>query len=211
MNKHKRDLRIGQVHKQLQEQGIVTYTREAFTKYVNKGRIPYSKKGNVRYFNFDEVVEALKTATVQLNVKTSGKGDKAKSTPKGIKEISNLPPPKEGESEDEYQNRIGSSIGDAPTYEEAKIYQTIYMGKLAEQKFAEKEKLLISRDVVEAEAFKIARKIRDSILAMPERIAGELTTLTEVHEIKEVMYRELLVFLEDLSNPSALYGDALEK
>ena len=51
----------------------------------------------------------------------------------------------------------------------------------------------------------MARVLRNQILAIPERLAGELASTTDVREVKEIMYKEINEVLEYLSSEKDLY------
>jgi hypothetical protein len=201
----KRDMRLKALYRKLKENNIVDYTEQAFQKYVRKGRIPYDEVNGTKWFNYAEVVLALRKATVQLNVKTSGKD--AKTDAKTLAKLSKLPLPNENESEDEYRERVASTLGANPSYEDVKIYHTLYMGKLAEQKYKAAEGLLIERSKVTKAAFEAARRVRDAMLSIPERASGELLGLTDIHDIKEVLYNHIEIALSELNDPKVFMDE----
>ena len=57
---------------------------------------------------------------------------------------------------------------------------------------------LIDADEAEKQAFDCARLTRDAILSVPDRMAAELASITDVHEINDRLTRELTQALEDL-------------
>ncbi|MCP5006938.1 MAG: hypothetical protein GY941_23770 [Planctomycetes bacterium] len=58
---------------------------------------------------------------------------------------------------------------------------------------------LISLGEVTKQAFDSARLTRDAILSVPDRMAAELASITDVHEINDRLTRELTQALEDLA------------
>jgi hypothetical protein len=62
---------------------------------------------------------------------------------------------------------------------------------------------LIDAKEAERQAFDAARLTRDAVLAVPDRLAAELASITEVHEINDVMTRELTQALEGLAGVEA--------
>jgi hypothetical protein len=58
---------------------------------------------------------------------------------------------------------------------------------------------LIDAKEAERQAFDAARLTRDAVLAVPDRLAAELASITTVHEINDVMTRELTQALEGLA------------
>ena len=95
--------------------------------------------------------------------------------------------------------------GDSKTLNNAKIKLTEYQAKLAEQKFDVEANLLVYRDEVEQKAFTAVRVLRDQILTLPERLAGEVASSTDPKEVKEIMYKEINAVLEYLSSAEVLY------
>lgn len=63
----------------------------------------------------------------------------------------------------------------------------------------ELEKKLVDTSVVEAEAFEMARKVRDSFLSLPDRLSSELVG-KDKREIHQVLSKEINYVLEVLSN-----------
>ena len=112
--------------------------------------------------------------------------------------IDDIPPPEVGEDLEDYAARTIGKIKDL-TLKEAQTFYTIYRGKLSQLKYeAESDRLILKSDV-EQKAFVTARTIRDQLLAIPERISGALVSMTEVSEVKETLYDEIIRVLEDLS------------
>ena len=59
---------------------------------------------------------------------------------------------------------------------------------------------LISTETVQREAFNAARKTRDMILNVPDKVIPLLIGKTDIHEMKEILRKELLRTLENLAN-----------
>lgn len=75
----------------------------------------------------------------------------------------------------------------------------IFDANIAELKFLEANGSLISAELVEKRAFEVARKVRDQILNIPNRIAPELAADTDPHSVEQTLYKELIKALEALS------------
>lgn len=58
---------------------------------------------------------------------------------------------------------------------------------------------LIDVEEAKKQAFDCARITRDTILSVPDRMAAELASITDVHEINDRLTRELTQALEDLA------------
>jgi hypothetical protein len=92
------------------------------------------------------------------------------------------------------------------TLAQANTFKSIYQGKLPELNYRLESGELVERDKVEDTAFKVARIVRDKLLTLPERLSNELAAKTNAHEIKELLYSEIGMALEGLSENS-LYED----
>jgi len=99
------------------------------------------------------------------------------------------------------QNEDGST----KTINSTKIFLQEYQGELAKIKVDVAKGELVPRDEVEQKAFTVMRVVRDQILAVPERLAGDLASTTDVKEVKEIMFKELNQVLLYLSDEKVLY------
>mgnify|MGYP003655703800 CR=1 FL=1 len=95
--------------------------------------------------------------------------------------------------------------GNIKTINSTKIMLQDYQALLAQQKFDIENGKLVYREDVENKAFIVGRVIRDQILAIPERLAGEIASTTDVREVKELMYKEFNQVLEYISDEKVLY------
>lgn len=86
-----------------------------------------------------------------------------------------------------------------PTLASAQAVRTTYLAQIAKLDYEERCKNLVSADGVRVEAFRIAREIRDALLSLPDRMAGELASMNDVHEVRERLGREIRQALEGLS------------
>jgi hypothetical protein len=112
--------------------------------------------------------------------------------------IDDIPPPNAGEDLEDYAARTIGKIKDL-TLKDAQTFYTIYRGKLSQLKYEEESGRLILKSDVEQKAFVTARTTRDQLLAIPERISGAIVSMTDVSEVKETLYDEIIRVLEDLS------------
>jgi len=55
----------------------------------------------------------------------------------------------------------------------------------------EKRGLVVSAREVELESFRLARQLRDAILAVPDRVAPILAAETEDHAVRQILDKEL--------------------
>ena len=85
---------------------------------------------------------------------------------------------------------------------DAQKIQAQYKAALMKLEYEEKNKTLVKVDQVEADFFNIARRVRDSILNIPDRISAELASTTDTHLVSERLTNELIAALEELSRES---------
>lgn len=94
-----------------------------------------------------------------------------------------------------------ADIGEADqeiTYRDAQRLKEIYAARLAKLKYEEQAGLLIDADQVKKAAFGQARKVRDQLLAIPDRIAPMLVGLETYHEAHSMLTKEIRKVLEGL-------------
>jgi len=174
----------------LAKDGRATFTKTSFIQAVNRGTIPYHSLAGAKkkYYDYAEVSKALKVSGIGKPVSTHDK-------------INKLPDPKAGQTQEEFMDEI-KELDSSATITEANIYKTIYQGKMVKNEYDLQQGNLILRAEVENKAFIASRAIRDKILTQPERLANELATMTNAHEIKEFLYKESLSMLNGFSQDS---------
>ena len=181
-----------EVYKKLVKDGLVTFSKTAFSQAVSRGTIPHHFEDGVKHklYDFKEVRKAIKDAGI--------------GSPKSVQhQLDTLPEPKEGQSKEEYGAEI-SELGKKPTLTDANIYKTLYAGKLEKLKYEKEMGLLISRAEVEDKAFSASRAIRDKILSTPERMSNELASMNDPHQVKELLFKEFGLMLDGFSKDSFL-------
>lgn len=109
-----------------------------------------------------------------------------------------------GNSEDD--NQLDSSPNSAnpndlkvQSFSEAQTRERHFKAKLAELEFLERVGKLVSKEAVEVEAFRTARLVRDSILNIPDRLAGQLAAESDHRKIYDLLSKELRQALENLA------------
>lgn len=165
-----------EVVRKLAEDGIIL-SRQNFRDHRIKGIFPYdvvrNKKGNEKLvYNYEEIHEI---------VVNSGYGTLVKKE----------------------DHKLGNGTdGEPTTLVEANTFKSIYQGKLQELKYRIESGELVERSEIENKSFLVARVIRDKLLGIPERISSELSTMTDAHAIRELLYAEFNTMLENLSEES---------
>ncbi len=82
----------------------------------------------------------------------------------------------------------------------ARLNNEIEKGKLLKLETAEKEKSLISTDMVKDTLFRKGRVVRDAMLNIPDRVSSVLSAMNDPREIHELLTKEIRLALEELSN-----------
>lgn len=92
------------------------------------------------------------------------------------------------------------SGGVGASYQQSRAIREAYEARLKKLEFDERTGKLISTETVQREAFNAARKTRDMILNVPDKVIPLLIGKTDIHEMKEILRKELLRTLENLAN-----------
>ena len=85
------------------------------------------------------------------------------------------------------------------TVVEAQRRRAIYDAELKRLDFEVKSGKLVEVDVVRKDTFELARRTRDAILAIPDRISAELASDSNRHSVRDKMFTELTAALEEIS------------
>ena len=88
----------------------------------------------------------------------------------------------------------------ASGYQTARALHETYRARTARLEFERLSGMLVPADDVRSQAFTAARRVRDSILALPDRLAPVLAAITDPAEIHRALAAELRQALEELSN-----------
>ena len=160
---------------------------EAVKKAIQQGRITAApdKKG---HYQIDPTIADKEW---EANTRPS-KPNQSKKSKKEIEE-------EQKAIEDDADSFLDQAAGKL-SYAQARTMKENYNAKLAKIKFEEQSGLLISAEKVKDDAFKMARAVRNQVLALPDRIAGELASMKDAHAITLKLAKELTACLESLSN-----------
>lgn len=83
----------------------------------------------------------------------------------------------------------GGSKG--PSYAQSRAIREAYMARLAKIDFEEKAGKLISADEVRLAIFDVARRARDMLMAVPDRVAPLVVGQDDAHEIHRIIADEM--------------------
>jgi hypothetical protein len=89
--------------------------------------------------------------------------------------------------------------GDMPiSYAEARAQHERFKARLAQLELEEREGKLVQADDVRRESYRAARLVRDALLNLPDRVAGELAAETNQFKVHQRLVLEIRRALEDL-------------
>lgn len=90
--------------------------------------------------------------------------------------------------------------GGSDSYQKARAHRETYLALLAEDEFLKGRGELVERKAVDLAAFNTARTLRDLILGLPPKIAGELIAITDTWEMERRLTELLRGVLEDAAS-----------
>lgn len=161
----------------------------AVHKAIRTGRL---KKSVIRGFGkkikLDPIVAAQEWELNTNHAKRTVGGD--------IREITE----NEGKIENRIQADPGQTIGGAPSINQSNAVLAAYKARIAKIEYEEKLGKLVNASDVKAEAFKIGRVVRDSMLNIPDRVSAEFAGITNAYEINMRLTEEINKALEALQD-----------
>ncbi len=183
-------LTLSGLYGKLVDNGDITISKPSLHELIKVGKVPaIEHTDGTKSYDYKKVKKALK------------KGGLGKPVKKGKVVI---PDVKEGDSEQDFLDNL---IKGNPDLTDTNIYKNIYAGKVQKLKYDIESGLLVEKKLIEDRAFNIARNIRDKFLVIPERTSNLLATMTDPHEIKEFLYKEINIALAHLSDGSVFLED----
>ena len=87
---------------------------------------------------------------------------------------------------------------DVPKLSKSRAIREDYEARLAKLEYEEKSGKLVDAEKVKRDAFDLARRVRDHILNIPDRISAELVGITDQPTMHNVLLRELNTALQEL-------------
>jgi len=88
--------------------------------------------------------------------------------------------------------------GQPISYAEARAQHERFKARLAQLELEEREGKLVEAEAAKREAFRVARLVRDAMLNIPDRVAGELAAETNQFKVHQRLVKEIRRALEDL-------------
>ena len=104
------------------------------------------------------------------------------------------------------KNRVDTPDDDEPeveagqpiSYAEARAQHERFKARLAQLELEEREAKLVQVEAVQRESFRMARLVRDAMLNIPDRVAGELAAEQNQFKVHQRLVKEIRRALEDL-------------
>lgn len=87
---------------------------------------------------------------------------------------------------------------DVSDYAKARTAREGYQARLAQLEYLEKSGKLVSVETVQADAYKVALTVRDTLLNIPDRLAAELAAESSPEKVHLMLSRELRAVIESL-------------
>lgn len=85
----------------------------------------------------------------------------------------------------------GGGESEGPSYAKSRAIREAYMARLAKLEFDEKAGKAVSADAVRIAIFNTARRARDMLMAVPDRVAPLVVGQTDQHEIHRILMDEV--------------------
>jgi len=93
-----------------------------------------------------------------------------------------------------------ASLSVGADFQKAKAHHQFFLAKLTEDEFLKRRGELVERKAVDLAAFNTARTLRDLILGLPPKVAGELIAITDTWEMERRLTELLRSVLEDAAS-----------
>lgn len=158
------------------------------------------------------VGQAIKTGVLSqslVKAKSKSGADKIKiNLELGLKEwANNIDQSKQRDNSKQLETaqmqQTGKSEVGQSNYQKAKGVKEFYQAKIAEIDYQERAGKLVPVNKIKAEAFKMARNLRDTLMAIPEKTSAELVHMNDAREIQiylKNIIADALRGLDDLNN-----------
>ena len=94
----------------------------------------------------------------------------------------------------------GSGTESGISYQKSRANKELFEALLKKLEYEERSGKLVDISKMEVDAFTAARVARDKLLAIPDRVAPILVGITDIHELKEVLRKEIITSLQNLTD-----------
>ncbi len=92
------------------------------------------------------------------------------------------------------------SVGTASGYAKARAAREVYQAQLAKLELDRQRGTLVRADEVRLGAFNMARKARDQLIALPERLATVLAAAREPAEVQRILEEEIERICQEIAD-----------
>lgn len=89
-----------------------------------------------------------------------------------------------------------------PSYVQSRALREAFMARLTKLEYEEKLGKLVSADEVRVATFNAARKARDMLLALPDRLSPILAAIEDPREVHQLLATELRLVCEEIASAS---------
>jgi len=153
--------------------------------------------GNPRHRrNPDKPEEPMKLSKKSGKKKAHGKSTKAKPRKSKKRSVSK----KSGQTKTPDEKAEKKPVN----YAEARAVREAYNAKLARLKYEQQLGILVNAEEVRTAVFNLARRTRDELMGMPERIAAQVAATDDPAEVEQILEDEIERVCQELSNADAI-------
>ena len=151
------------------------------------------------------ILKAIETGVLSNSI-TIDKSTKRKlykvNEKKGLKEWeAHIDPAKKRDNGKQSETRDMDKKENEPSaYQKSKAAREFFNAKIARLNYEERAGTLVDAEEVKKESYKIGRRVRASMLGLPERVAAELANMKEPREIAVYLKEQIAGALKDLDN-----------
>jgi len=167
-------------------------TKQAVSKLVKEDRLFLTEDGRINVGISDALLDAS-PRTVKPGETDPQKGQqKRRATKKGKKKV-------RVRGIDSLSAKEKAGLKSALGYPEARARLTKYKAALAKLELEEQKGKLVRTSKIKKEAFECARRTRNKVLSVVDRVSGIIAAESDEMKIKETLDKELRQALEELS------------
>ena len=98
----------------------------------------------------------------------------------------------------EPEHHEATEDGEQISYAQARAQHEGFKARLAQLELEQREGKLVEAEAVKRESFRAARQVRDALLNLPDRVAGELAAETNQFKVHQRLVAEIRRALEEL-------------
>jgi hypothetical protein len=181
---------------QTHERLLVTFSEFAAIRGCAKGTVTAATKGRIKAAVVEK--DGKRWLDRDLALELWNKNTRATHNSKVSR-----PDPVEPEptSPEELRRSIDRLPDDAiPDLNESRARKEHYQAELAKLQVSQQRDELVSTEQVKREAFAAARSVRDSLMALPDRLAAQLAGTTDARLCHNLLTEELRVALRSLAD-----------